>query len=119
MSINACAINEISINALCGRRRSAIIEVLTRAFGQESGRISQKLLQPQTYIRRRPVEDDDEVVLPIEQMMMRVTVDINGQSFGQTIERSNFKPLISVYGLTSSIDSREQVNILDLQIRTL
>ena len=125
MSINACSINEYTINTLCGRRRQAIIDSLrpvqppiTVGGGQQQHVRNTDRLPMNAY--RRSEEREEHIdVNTLEQLHMAVTVEINGQSFSQTLERETMTPVVSIYALSVSEQVDEQINISDFNIRIL
>lgn len=115
MSINSCSINEFTINTLCSRRRQAIIDNLRPTT---SGPGSQLHVRPDSQAfynvtrRERPVFDDIG-----EMSHMQVVVEFMGQTFTQTLERSDLDNIvmINVSGLTHTSQSI-QVNISDIKV---
>lgn len=126
MSINACSINEFTINTLCGRRRQAIIDSLLPPVvpPAQVGGGSQQHVNPNTTLPlnmfRRPESREDTIdVNTLELPYVTVTVEIQGQSFSQTIDRDDVIPMVNVSGLKLLGAGNEQVNITDIQIRIL
>lgn len=123
MSINACSINEFTINTLCGRRRQAIIDSLRPIappvvsgghHPQHVGNIDRM----QNVFNRRDSDHDIDVT-KLEQQHMQVTIEFAGQSYAQTLERNSAVPVVSIYGLSVHGGTEEQVNITDVKIKVL
>jgi hypothetical protein len=121
MSINACSINEYTINTLCGRRRQAIIDSLRPPVPTVVGVGGQ-----QQHVRhplqafRRDVEHEDHIdVNTLEHSHVQVTIELAGQTFTQTLQQDNSVPVVSIYALSVSDNVNEQVNISDISIKVL
>lgn len=116
MSINACSINEHTINSICGSRRQAIIDWLRPEVG---GAGSVQHVRPvnapwQNFIRR-PQEAFDETY---ESSHIQVSIEFNGSTSSQTLELSSidksmlvFVPKVSVTNMND-----ESVNITNLKV---
>lgn len=121
MSINACSINEHTINTLCGRRRRAIIDSLLPPtpvlYGGSVQHVGNLVKNPINMFRREVEREDfTQVELPY----MTVTVTFQGADYSQTLERyDNNLPLVTVYGLSIDSDIEESVNIFDISSRIL
>jgi hypothetical protein len=122
MSINACSINEHTINTLCGRRRQAIIDSLLPPIVIVGGG-QQQHVHPDTAIPlnifRRTREEEVVDIETLEMSHIQVTVEMKGEIFSQTLERENSVPMVSVFGLLLKDRMEEQVNISDFTIRVL
>jgi hypothetical protein len=125
MSINACSINEFTINTLCGRRRSAIIEELLRPPVIQTNGGSQQHVNPNTKVplnifrRDRREEDIVEDVRTLEQEYVEVSIEMMGERFTQTIKQDDILPLITISRVTLKDRLEEQVNISDFTIRII
>jgi hypothetical protein len=125
MSINACSINEFTINTLCGRRRSAIIEELLRPPVIQTGGGSQQHVHPDTKVplnifrRDRKEEDVVEDVRTLEQEYVEVSIEMRGERFAQTIKQDDILPLITISHVIMKDRLEEQVNISDFTIRII
>ena len=117
MSINACSINEHTINTLCGRRRTAIIDWLRPDAPTGGGSQQHVRSDTQAYYnvirREKPVFDDN-----YEATHVQVTIEFMGKTYMQTLERSDFDDLtmVTVSGFVSSGEVEESVNISDIRI---
>ena len=85
MSINACSINEYTLNTLCGRRRQAIIDSLLPPVVIVTGGGQQQHVHPDTKVplnifQRFPREENTVEVDTLELPYMTVSVEIAGQS---------------------------------------
>jgi hypothetical protein len=124
MSINACSINEFTINTLCGRRRSAIIAELLKPPVVQTGGGSQQHVNPNTKIplsifrrdHRRDEEDIVEDVRTLEQEYVEVSIEMAGQRFTQTLKQDAGIPMINVSSVRTN-RLEEQVNISEFKIR--
>lgn len=125
MSINACTINNTTIDAICSNRRAAIISDLQSrlAHDEAKGHVQvNPIPRPQHTQQYRPSETEPQLnVLPMEQSQIAVTIEMYGEQFTQSMERGddNFIPMINVYDIRSKTDTIESVNITDLNIRVL
>ena len=124
MSINACSINEYTINTLCGRRRQAIINSLRPpvpvVIGGGQQQHVRNLDRMQNVFDRRDNAREEQIdVNTLEQMQMSVTIEMAGQTYTQMLERETMVPVVSVYSLSASAEVEEQVNISDINIRIL
>jgi hypothetical protein len=124
MSINACSINEYTINTLCGRRRRAIIDSLLPPTPVVSGGGSVQHVNPNTRLplnmfRRDSSREEYVDIKTLEHQFIEVTVEINGVSFSETLERDDTVPLVTVYSLSASGALEESVNISDVSIKVL
>lgn len=126
MSINSCSINEYTLNTLCGRRRQVIIDsLMPPAPVQQTGRSHPQHVNPTTRdnlnIFRRDTRQDDVVdISTLELPHISVTVEMMGQTFTHTLERTDdVVPMINVHGISLSNKAEEQVNISDFSIRIL
>lgn len=123
MSINACSINEFTINTLCGRRRSAIIEELLKPPIIHTSPGSQQHVNPNTKIplnifrRDRREEDIVEDVRTLEQEYVEVSIEMMGERFAQTIKQDTNIPLVTISNLQVKDRLEEQVNIFEFKIR--
>lgn len=121
MSINACSINEHTINTLCGRRRRAIIDSLLPPTPVVNGgsvqHVGNLVKNPINMFRREaPREDLTQAELPY----IQVTVTLNGVEYSQTLDRDDGNvPLVTVYGLSTKSGVEESVNIFDISSRIL
>lgn len=122
MSINACSINEHTINTLCGRRRRAIIDSLLPQTpvvynGGSVQHVGNLVKNPINMFRREaPTEDFTQTEL----QHIQVTVTFGGVEYSQTLERDSGNiPLVTVYGLSSKSSDEESVNIFDVSSRIL
>jgi len=122
MSINSCSINEYTINTLCGRRRQIIIDSL---LPQDGGGGQQQHVHPDTKVplnifRRQP-ERELEIIdtSTIEQPFIQVTIEMNGETFNQTLARRNDLPMITVFGISVNEIEPLQVNISDIKLKVL
>lgn len=117
MSINACSINEHTINSLCGSRRQAIIDWLRPDAVTGGGSQQHVRADSQAYYnvirRERPVFDEN-----YEATHVQVTIEFMGQTYSQTLERSQFDDLalVTVSGFLSNGEVEESVNISDIRI---
>lgn len=126
MSINACSINEHTINTLCGSRRQAIINSLLPPIVVAGGG-QQQHVHPDTQVPlnifRREVPREDTVIdfNTLELPYIQVTVELAGETFMQTLDRDDTMPMINVYGLILSDPavSGTRVNISDITLRII
>jgi hypothetical protein len=121
MSINACSINEYTINTLCGSRRQAIIDSLRPVRPPEAigGGQQQHVRHPLQAFRRDAEREEHIDVNTLELPHMQVTIELAGQTFTQTLERDDSVPVVSIYALSVSDSVDEQVNISDISIKVL
>jgi hypothetical protein len=120
MSINACSINEYTIDALCGRRRQAIIDsllplvvIVDRGHPQHVAPTARDLS-----IFRRPREEENVVdVNTLEQPFTQVSIELAGQTYRQTLERDDRTPLVTVSGFSVKDGEEVQVVLTDFNIR--
>lgn len=117
MSINACSINEHTINTICGRRRSAIIDWLRPDIQTGGGSQQHVRADTQAYLNviRRKTPTFDETY---ESSHVQVSIEFNGQTYSQTLEKSDFDDLtlVTVSGFASANDVLETVNISNIRI---
>jgi hypothetical protein len=124
MSINACSINEHTINTLCGRRRQAIIDMLLPPIVVTGGG-QQQHVHPDTKVnlnifRRQESHEDNTVdIKTLELPWITVTIEAGGQTFTQTLDRDEIVPLVNIFGLSVKGNGEESVNIFDITIRIL
>jgi hypothetical protein len=117
VSINACSINEHTINSLCGRRRQSIIDWLHPTALAGGGSQQHVRADSQAFhnvIRReRPVFDEN-----YEATHIQVSIEFMGQTYSQTIERSQMDELtlVTVSNFLSNGEVEESVNISDIRI---
>lgn len=121
MSINACSINEFTINSLCSSRRKVIIDNIRPIVVPSIGGGSVQHVRPDTaawlnVIRRQ--RSDDVFDENVESSHIQVTVEVAGTTYSQTLERTTVDDLalIIVSSLSASNQDREQVNISDVKI---
>lgn len=123
MSINACSINEHTINTLCGSRRQAIIDslrpkppvVVTGGGSQQHVRSDVRL--PLTVFRR---DRDEEQVQQTELSHVQVSIEFMGKTYSQTIKRDDNIPLVTVYGVSAMEKENDMnINISNIQVKVL
>ena len=124
MSINACSINESTINSLCGRRRQAIIDSLLPPVviggGAHPQHVRADTRVPLNIFRRDVDERDTVDVNTLELPFVQVTVEFAGHISTQTLDRNNFTPLVTVYSLSfPASEEAPTINISDIKFRTL
>ena len=125
MSINSCAINEHTLNTLCGRRRAAIIAellhpVVVQVVKPHQQHVHSDTRAPLNVFRRDSRQEREEIDFStLELPYIQVTIEMMGKTYQQTIERDNAVPMVNAYGLTMKDVVDQQINISDINIRIL
>lgn len=123
MSINACSINEHTLNTLCGSRRQAIINNLlnlipnpVQSTGGSQQHVKSDIRLPLTTFRR----EQEEEYVQTELSHVQVTIQFQDKVYSQTLEKTDSPAIINVYGLESNTtDESTDINISDIQIKVL
>ena len=119
MSINACSINEHTINALCGRRRQAIIDTLLPPIPQPATKGHPQKVNPDTTVsldifRREQREEVDYTTLELP--YISVTVEMSGVQQTQTLERDEIVPMVTVFAVKSERIAGTEVEVTEVKV---
>ena len=115
MSFNSCTINGLTINALCGSRRAAIIDSL-----RPRPVVSSNKAHP--YHSRINYARDVEHIDPktIESSIIGFQIELDGNVQMSTFEMKNdVIPMVSISKFTCETDLVESVNISNITVKVL
>lgn len=119
MSINSCSINEHTVNSLCSSRRQAIIDSLLDLIPDQAEKGHPQKVHPDTLVPlnifKRQVEEDTDFA-SVELPYITVSVEMNGQTQMQTLDRDEIIPLVTVSSLTARDAATAEIRIIDLNI---
>lgn len=119
MSINACSINEHMINSLYGSRRQAIIDSLLDLIPDQAEKGHPQKVHPDTlvplHIFKRQAEEDTDFA-SIELPYITVTVEMNGDTQMQTLDRDEIIPMVTINSLSTKDVPSTEIRIVDLNI---
>ena len=115
MSINACQINGLSINALCDARRRGVIDSLMLRINRADVGTAQRI-RPPLSIRppfTRPEIDDGVDVSTLELPQVKVAVFLRGMEYFEISDRADahFVPLIGLRDLKAIPELPESVSV--------
>ena len=119
MSINACSINEHTLNSLCSSRRQAIIDSLLDLIPDQAEKGHPQKVHPDTlvplHIFKRQVEEDTDFA-SVELPYITVSVELNGETQMQTLDRDEIIPMVTVSTMSSREVPSTEICIVDLNI---
>ena len=115
MSFNSCTINGLTINALCGNRRAAIIDTL-RPRPLPAGNKAHPYQSRNNFAR--PIEHIDPTT--IESTILGIQIEMNGETQMSTYEMKNdIIPMVAISKFTCETDIVESVNISNITVKVL
>lgn len=119
MSINTCSINEHTLNSLCSSRRQAIIDSLLDLIPEQAEKghpqkVHPDTLVPLTIFKRQAEEDTD--FASVELPYITVSVELNGETQMQTLDRDEIIPMVTVSTMSSREVPSTEIRVVDLNI---
>lgn len=119
MSINACSLNEHTMNSLCSSKRQAIINSLLDLVPRQEEKGHQQKVHLDTLVPlsifRRQVEEDTDFA-PVELPYITVSVEINGETQMQTLDRDEIISLVTISNIVARDVETPNVRIIDLNV---
>lgn len=119
MSINACSVNEHHLNSLWSSRRQAIIDSLLDLIPDQAEKGHPQKVNPDTLVPlnifKRQVEEDTDFA-SVELPYITVSVELNGETQMQTLDRDEIIPMVTINSLSMKDVPSTEIRIIDLNI---